>query len=235
MALYIIIMGVQGAGKGVQAGIISERYRIPQVSTGDLFRAMRSRSDDLARQTQEIMAAGNLVPDDLTNKMVRERLEQADAAEGVILDGYPRNIAQAQWLSEYLGSRGESLRTVLLLQLDLYVAFKRAFGRVRSDASGKLYNLFYDNEGIDWHYENHPEDTFPPRVVGTEKASAAPLQRRPDDANAGAIIKRIDTYLETTMPLVDYFRSVGLLTEIDAAKSIEAVSRQIQEKIVQSG
>ena len=226
MALYIIIMGVQGAGKGVQAGIISERYGIPQVSTGDLFRAMKNRTDALARQTQEIMAAGRLVPDDVTNRMVQERLEQDDAAKGAILDGFPRNIAQAEWLNEYLANRGESLRTVLLLELDLYTAFKRAFGRVQ--VNGKPYNLFFDNDGIDWHYENDPEGKYPPRVVGVETSTNTPLSRRMDDANAGAIIKRIDTYLETTAPLVEFYKAAELLDEINALQSIPEVSQEIQ-------
>ncbi len=226
MALYIIIMGVQGAGKGVQAGIISERYGIPQVSTGDLFRAMKNRTDELARQTQEIMAAGRLVPDEITNRMVQERLEQDDAAKGAILDGFPRNIAQAEWLNDYLASRDESLRTVLLLELDLYTAFKRAFGRVQ--ANGKPYNLFFDSDGIDWHYENDPDGQYPPRVVGVELATGTPLSRRMDDANAGAIIKRIDTYLENTAPLVEFYKAAGLLAGVDALQSIQEVSQEIQ-------
>lgn len=229
MALYIIIMGVQGAGKGVQAKIVSQKYNIPQVSTGDLFRALKGRQDDFARETQEIMAAGQLVPDEATNRMVAERLEQEDAAGGVILDGFPRNIAQADWLNDYLSSRGESLRTVLLMELDLYTAFKRAFGRVTVE--GKNYNLFYDNEGIDWHYEEDPSKTYPPRVVGQELATGKPLERRVDDANAGAIIKRIDVYLENTAPLIEYYRKAGLLAKVDAAQSIDTVSKAIQSII----
>jgi adenylate kinase len=234
MGLYIIIMGVQGAGKGVQAGLISQEYGIPHVSTGDLFRAMRTREDELARRIQQIMASGQLVPDDVTNEVLQDRLEQPDAANGAILDGYPRNPAQADWLAAYLRSRGEAVNAVLLLNLDLYIAFKRAFGRVSVAESGKLYNLFFDDEGIDWHYEEDPEKKFPPRVVGTETATGKPLVRRPDDANAGSIIKRIDTYVEQTMPLVEYYRKAGLLKEIDARPSIEEVSRAIKAVIEQA-
>jgi adenylate kinase family enzyme len=117
----------------------------------------------------------------------------------------------------------------LLMELDLYTAFKRAFGRVK--VGSKYYNLFFDNAGIDWHYEDDPSKTYPPRVVGTEIASGAPLERRVDDANAGAIIKRIDVYLETTAPLVDYYRQADLLTEIDASRSIDAVSEAIKSVI----
>jgi adenylate kinase len=226
MGLYIILMGVQGAGKGVQAAFISQQYGIPHVSTGDLFRAMKTREDDFARKIQEIMASGQLISDEITNDVLRDRLEQPDAANGVILDGYPRNPAQADWLADYLASEGQQVNAVLLLKLDLYTAFKRAFGRVSSE-TGKLYNLFFDDSGIDWHFEDHPEKAYPPRVVGKEKGTGAALIRRPDDANAGAVIRRIDTYLETTMPLVDYYRAKGLVTNIDAEQSIPQVSAAI--------
>lgn len=234
MGLYIILMGVQGAGKGVQAGFISQEYGIPHISTGDLFRAMRTREDELARRIQQIMASGQLVPDGPTNEVLQDRLEQPDAANGVILDGYPRNPAQAEWLNEYLHSRGEQVNAVLILNLDLYTAFKRAFGRVSVAETGTLYNLFFDNEGIDWHFEEDPEKKFPPRVVGIEKATGRPLVRRADDANAAAIIRRIDTYVEQTMPLVEFYRKAGLLSEIDASPSIEDVSRAIKAVIEQS-
>lgn len=230
MGLYIILMGVQGAGKGVQAKFINTEYNLPHVSTGDLFRAMKTREDELARRIQQIMASGQLVSDEITCEVVRDRLEQADAAGGVILDGFPRNTRQADWLADYLASRGEKVTAVLLLKLDLYVAFKRAFGRV-SSADGQIYNIFYDADAIDWRYEDHPEGAYPPRVVGTDKATGRPLVRRPDDANAGAIIKRIDTYLDTTMPLVAYYESRGLVAEVDADQPIPQVSAAIQAEI----
>ena len=229
MGLYIILMGVQGAGKGVQASFIREEYGIPHVSTGDLFRAMRTREDELARKIQEIMTAGALVSDETTNEVLKDRLEQPDAKNGVIFDGYPRNAAQAKWLDDYLASKNEQLNSVLLLKLDVYVAFRRAFGRVTS-ADGKTYNIFNDDP-IEWKFEDHPEGHYPPRVVGTDRETGKPLVRRPDDATAGAIIKRIDTYLETTRPLIEYYRERGLLTEIDAEQSIEDVSRAIKAAI----
>jgi adenylate kinase len=231
MGLYLILMGVQGAGKGVQASFIQKEYGIPHVSTGDLFRAMKTREDELARRIQQIMAEGKLVSDETTNEVLRDRLEQPDAAKGVIFDGYPRNESQAAWLDSYLGSNNESLNSVLLLNLDLYTAFKRAFGRVTSSETGKVYNIFYDSEGIQWKFEDHPEQQYPPRVAGVELSTGNPLVRRPDDANAGAIIKRIDTYLETTRPLIRYYREKALLTEIDAEQSIENVSRVIKAAI----
>ena len=231
MGLHIILLGVQGAGKGVQAGFIQETYGIPQVSTGDLFRAMKTREDDFARQIQDIMARGELISDDITNQMVEERLAEPDAANGVILDGFPRNTAQADWLAEHLASKGDKVNSVLLFDLDLYLAFKRAFGRVYSQDKERVYNIFYDDSAIDWRYEDHPDGDYPPRVVGKEKSSGEPLFRRPDDANAGAIIKRIDTYLQTTMPLVDYYQKKGLLARIDASKSIEEVNQAVKRVV----
>jgi adenylate kinase len=232
MGLYVILMGVQGAGKGVQASFIRERYGIPHVSTGDLFRAMRNRTDELARKIQDIMAAGELVPDDVTNEVVRDRLSQPDAADGVIFDGYPRSPGQAEWLENYLAEKGERITVVLLLELDLYVAFKRAFGRV-STPDGRVYNIFTDdNDEIDWQYVEHPDNEYPPRVEGTVKATDEALVRRPDDANAGSIIQRIDTYLATTTPLIEYFEGHDLLVRVDAQQPIEAVSADI-EKIIE--
>lgn len=228
--LYIILMGVQGSGKGVQAAFIRDHYGIPHVSTGDLFRAMKTRTDPLAQQIQDIMKSGKLVSDEVTNEVVRERLEQDDAAGGVILDGYPRSPGQAAWLEQYLQSRGEKLTTVLLLDLDLYQAFRRAFGRVTS-ASGESYNIYTASSDIDWQYLDDPNKQYPPRLEATLKATGEKLIRRADDASAHAIIQRIDTYLATTQPLIEYFEGKGLVKRVDASKEIEAVSREIEQVI----
>ena len=229
MSLYLIIMGVQGAGKGTQAAFIQQEYGIPQVSTGDLFRAMKTREDDLARRVQEIMNSGQLVPDDVTNEVLQDRLEQSDAANGVILDGYPRNIAQAEWLENYLQGKGEKLSAVLLLELDLYTAFKRAYGRVKSADTGKTYNIYF-HDGIDTNFVNDPDGEFPPKVEAQLKETGEFLTRRSDDS-APSVIKRIDTFTETTAPLINHYRNQGLLIEIDAAQPIEAVSATIKSKL----
>lgn len=232
MALYIILMGVQGAGKGEQAKFISQKYGIPQVSTGDLFRAMKTRTDPLAERIRGILAAGKLVDDDTTNEVVRERLSQPDATGGAILDGYPRTPAQAAWLESYLKEQGEKIATVLLLDLDLYTAFKRAFGRVSDPESGKSYNIYYNDDGIDWQFVEHPTDkNFPPRLRATLKGSEKELTRRNDDGNADSVLKRIDLYTEQTRPLIDYFREHGLLKTINADQSIQAVSEEMRALI----
>ena len=171
MGLYVILMGVQGAGKGEQAKFIRDTYKIPHVSTGDLFRAMKTREDDLAKRIQKTMADGHLVSDETTNEVVAERLSQPDAHNGVIFDGYPRTPAQADWLENYLESKGERVNIVMLLTLDLYTAFKRAFGRVSHPETGKSYNIYYNKEEIEWEFVEHPEKAFPPQLKATEKES----------------------------------------------------------------
>lgn len=232
MGLYIMLIGVQGAGKGEQSRFISETYGIPQISTGDLFRAMRTREDALAKRIQQLMAEGKLIDDDTTNEVVKERLSQPDAANGVILDGYPRTPAQAEWLEQYLASKGERLSLVIVLELDLYTAFKRSFGRVKSRQTGKTYNIYYNAEGIDWEFEDYPDRAlYPPRLKATRREDGEALERRPDDAHAHAILKRIDTFLETTQPLLDYYSGTGLLHRINADQPIDKVSDEIRRLI----
>ncbi len=227
MSLYVILMGIQGAGKGLQAKRIEEHFGIPQVSTGDLFRAMRARTDELARKVQHIMASGQLVDDDTTNAIVVDRLSQADAQRGVILDGYPRNQIQAAFLESHLAEMGAHVGAVLLLELDLFTAFKRAFGRV-SAADGSSYNYYYNAQGVHFSWAQDPAGNFPPRLEATVVGSGEPLKRRPDDASADAVIKRIETYLETTQPLISYFETRGIVHRINADQSIDAVSADIK-------
>lgn len=231
MGLYVILMGVQGAGKGEQAKFIRETYNIPHISTGDLFRTMRTREDDLAKRVQQIMAEGRLVDDATTNEVVKDRLSQPDAANGVILDGYPRTPAQADWLEQYLESKGERVNIVLLLNLDLYTAFKRAFGRVTHAESGRSYNIYFNSDGLDWQFVEHPDKLFPPRLKAIETETGAELVRRADDGNAHAILKRIDIYVQTTQPLIDYYRAKGLLREVNADQPIPTVSEAIKAEI----
>jgi len=229
MGLFLVIMGVQGAGKGTQATFIAEEYHIPHISTGELFRAMKTRSDELAQRVQAILRAGLLVPDDITNAVLLDRLQQPDAGAGAILDGYPRNIAQAEWLGDHLAQQGEKLAAVLSLDLDPYTAFKRAFGRV-SAASGEQYNIYTNNEGLEWRMVDHPQKEYPARLEVKLQRTGELLQRRSDD-EAVPVIKRIDTYLQETAPLLDYYRGKGLLVQIPADQLIAAVSRDLKRVI----
>jgi adenylate kinase len=231
MGLYILLVGPQGAGKGVQAGFIQKQHGgIPHISTGDLFRAMRNRQDDFAKQIQQTMAEGKLISDETTCKMVEERLALPDAQKGVIFDGFPRTIPQVNWLDGYLASKGEKLAAVVLLDLELYEAFRRTFGRV-SEASGASHNIYSNANDIDWTWVEHPEKAFPPRLEATLKAGGEKLIRRADDASADAIIKRLDIYIRDTKVLIPYYEGKGLIHRVDAARSIEAVSQDIQQII----
>lgn len=230
MGLYVVIMGVQGAGKGTQASFISKEYGIPHISTGDLFRAMRTREDDLAKRIQAIMAAGQLIDDDTTNEVLKDRLEQPDAANGVILDGYPRNPAQAAWLESHLEEKGAQLNLVLLMKLDYYTAFKRAYGRVTQGSSGKTLNIYFNADELDVQFTKDESGTFAPGVVAIHKASGEKLKRRPDD-EAASVVKRIDIFESNTRPLIEYYEGKGLLVGIDAAQSIDKVSADIKEVV----
>jgi adenylate kinase len=226
-SLFVLLMGAQGVGKGEQAKFIRQAYNIPHVSTGDIFRGMKTRTDDLALEVQRLINAGILISDDVTNEVVAERLSQDDCANGVILDGYPRTPNQADFLENYLSERGNALKAVILLELDLFTAFKRAFGRVTA-ANGDSYNIYFRNEGLDVHYEKSPNDEFPPKVVA-KLPTGEVLKRRADDADANAVIGRIETYMRETEPLIDYYsKKAGLLRRIDANQPIEQVSQQIK-------
>jgi adenylate kinase len=194
---------------------------------------MKSRTDPLAVRVQETMKAGRLVDDDTTNEILVERLSKPDAQNGVIFDGYPRNAAQADYLEKYLAQKGEKLSAVLLLELDLFTAFKRAFGRVKSK-SGDVYNIYSTTDGLDVQFEEDGNKQYPPRIVATLKSTGEELERRPDDANAASVIKRIDTYLDSTQPLIDYYRTKGLLHPIHADRSIEEVSAEIKQVLDQA-
>lgn len=226
MGLYIILMGVQGAGKGVQADYIKNTYNIPHVSTGDIFRGLQNRSDELAERVKAILKSGKLVDDATTNELVADRLNEADAKNGVILDGYPRNHAQVEFLTNYLAEKGERINSVLLLELDLYIAFKRAFGRVKDEATDESFNYYYKQGDVSFEIEESSEKNFPPRLVATRNGQE--IKRRADDADAMSVITRIETYLAETMPIVEYYDDKGVVSRIDANQSIADVSANIK-------
>ncbi|NJL92987.1 MAG: adenylate kinase [Anaerolineae bacterium] len=220
MGIFIILMGVQGAGKGTQARLLSEKYGIPQVSTGDLFRAMKTQDTPLAREVQEIMKRGELISDELTNRIVRERLAQDDAQAGAILDGYPRSQGQAQALDAMLRERGQQVKLVALLELDRHLAIMRAEGRRFSLDKERTYNIYF----------NPPQY----RVAGVwlDDKTKEPLIQREDDYR-DAVVRRIDVYFETTRPLIDFYQAQGKLVHVNANQSIEAVSEALIQAVEQ--
>lgn len=207
MGTYIVLIGVQGAGKGTQASILQDKLGLVHVSTGDLFRAMKTQETPLAKRVQELMAKGELIPDDITNQMVEDRLAQQDAARGVILDGYPRSAGQAEFLDDLLAKQGDRVVVVPVLQLDRETAIKRVEGRRYSQDKSRVYNVYFN----------------PPQTPGVDDVDGQPLIQREDD-NREAVERRIDLFYESTQPLIDYYRSRGVVAEIDADQGINEVA-----------
>jgi adenylate kinase len=208
MATYIVLMGMQGAGKGTQAAVLSQKLSLPHITTGGLFRAMDGQDSDLAREIQAIMARGDLVPDATTIEVVRQRLTKPDAANGAIFDGFPRTLPQAEALDHLLTELGSRVALVPLLTLDRQEAIARISARWECTLDPThVYNL----------------NTNPPKAAGICDVDGAPLRQRPDDTPEAAA-KRIDTFFEKTAPLLDYYRARGLVHEVNAAQPIEAVS-----------
>lgn len=207
MGTYIVIMGVQGAGKGTQAAIIKEKLGLPHVSTGDLFRAMQTQDTPLARRVRDLMDAGELIPDEVTNEMVEQRLEEEDAQRGVILDGYPRNAGQAKFLDDLLARKGEAVTVVPVLELDREIAIKRAEGRRFSPDKQRVYNIYFN----------------PPKVDGIDDVTGEPLIQRGDD-NREAVERRIDLYYSQTTPLIEYYDAADLVEKINANQTIHEVA-----------
>ena len=210
MGLYIVMIGVQGAGKGTQAQFLSEKFGIPHISTGDLFRAMKTQDTPLAREVQALMAEGQLISDDITNRMVDERLKEDDAKKGAIFDGYPRNVDQAAVLDDMLENRGEKITAAIVMELPREIAFKRAEGRRYSQDKERVYNVYYN----------------PPKVEDIDDVDGKPLVRREDD-QPDAVNTRIDTYYETTEPIVEYYNARGVAVQINANQSIDAVKDDV--------
>lgn len=214
MGIYMVLIGVQGAGKGTQAKFLVEKFGIPHVSTGDLFRAMKTQDTPLAREVQAIMNAGNLVPDDITNRMVEERLKEPDAQNGVIFDGYPRNVVQAEWLDKKLAERNQRIVIVPVLELDREIAIMRAEGRRYSQDKSRVYNIYF----------NQPLNKKD--GVWVDDVDGQPLIQREDDYRE-SVEKRIDLYFKETVPLIEYYTVQGLVKKIDASQRIEAVAQSL--------
>ncbi len=216
-ALYLVLLGGPGAGKGTQAERLAESLGIPQVSTGDLFRENLKNRTELGLLAQGYMDRGELVPDAVTVAMVRERLSRPDAARGAILDGFPRTIAQAEALEEMLAGMGAGLAAVPYIKVPEDVLLARLAGRWTCRNCGAMYHELFS----------------PPQVPGICDKCGGELYQRPDDTPETQK-RRIQVYFEQTAPLIDYYRQKGLLIEVDGRASIEeveAVLLDIVEKL----
>jgi len=207
--MNLIFLGPPGAGKGTIAVRVKERYQIPHISTGDLFRAHIHNKTEIGTQVQAILDSGELVPDELTIEIVRQRLQEEDSRDGFILDGFPRTIPQAEALKDFAQIDG-----VLNFELSKESIVKRLSGRRIAKQSGKVYHIHYN----------------PPKVEGKCDESGEPLIQRPDD-KPEAIENRLEVYQRQTAPLINYYAEKGLLIAIDAEPSADEVFTQVEEKL----
>ncbi|MDT0443579.1 adenylate kinase [Streptomyces johnsoniae] len=208
--MRIVLVGPPGAGKGTQATLLAERLAIPHISTGDLFRANIRQGTDLGRQVDEILREGGLVPDEVTVAMAADRMAQQDAVSGFLLDGFPRNIAQAKALDSLLAESGEKLDAVLDLEVPEDEVVRRIAGRrtCRNDSSHTF------------HVQNKP-----PRAEGVCDVCGGELYQREDDREE-TVRKRLAVYHEETEPIIGYYREQGLVSTISALAPVPEVTRR---------
>jgi adenylate kinase len=209
--MRIVMLGAPGSGKGTQAQRIQSDYGLPQISTGDLLRRAVADGTELGRKAKSIMDAGDLVPDEVVLGMIEERIAQPDAANGFVLDGFPRNGKQAQDLESLLGTLGQQLDAAVLMDVTFDVLFKRLTGRRTCSKNGKVLNVYFSK----------PEELEECRRAGGEL-----LQR--DDDKEDTIRNRLQVYERQTAPLIDHYRAAGLLKTVDAAGDVDAVYARLK-------
>jgi adenylate kinase len=214
MAKIIVLMGAPGAGKGTQARLLQERLHLPQISTGDIFRALKNAQTPLAQEVRDIMTRGQLVPDELTIRLVRERTSRDDCKDGYILDGFPRTPAQARSL-EQLAKEQEKTIVAVMIDMPLDQLEKRMTGRRNCPVCNEIYNIYFKPPREDNVCDLHP---------------AAELVQRADD-NSETVRARLATYDELTRPLIEYYQTAGLLRTVGGARAPEVIYQDI-EKIV---
>lgn len=196
--MRITLLGAPGSGKGTQAKKLQAHYGVPQISTGDLLRAAVKAGTELGQKAKAKMDAGELVPDTLVLGLLKERLIQDDAKNGFILDGYPRNLAQAQALTGLLVALDQDLDTALLVDVDLEIIMKRITGRLTCGDCGQMFNTFFS----------------PPAEDGKcDACGAENLTQRADDTEA-TVRTRLQVYESETKPLIEYYMDQGLLTSV---------------------
>ncbi len=210
--MRIVLLGAPGSGKGTQAKMLMEERRVPQISTGDMLRAAIASGTELGRRAKSIVDSGKLVSDDVMLGIISERLDEPDAVDGFILDGFPRTEKQAQDLEELLDRRGEPLDAAILMDIDFDVLKKRLTGRRTCSATGKVLNIYF----------SAPEELEECRRAGGE------LLQREDD-HEDKIATRLDVYRSQTEPVIGYYRKRGKLETVDAEGTVEEVHARMQD------
>lgn len=209
----VLLLGAPGVGKGTQAQILMAEFAVPQVSTGDLLRANIQQGTELGRKAKLLMDQGLLVPDDVVNEMVRDRLAQTDAVHGYILDGYPRTLGQAEWLDAHLAN-GSDLELDLVavnIRVDQGELLRRITGRRTCATCKRIYNIYF----------------HPPKVDGICDFDGTALIQRSDDTES-AFIERMKAYDAQTQPMIEHYRSHGRFAEVDGALAVDAVTDAIR-------
>jgi len=210
VATYIVMLGPPGVGKGTQAKILAERTKLAHVSSGDLFRDNIKNQTELGQLAQSFINKGELVPDDVTIAMIRERLSRPDCQAGAILDGFPRTPAQADAFKQMLSEFGGDVDYVPFVSADNDVLVARLSGRWTCRENGHVFHKTFN----------------PPQQDGICDLDGSELYQRDDD-KAETVIRRIQVYMEQTAPLIAYYREAGKLIDIDGAQSIEQVSEAL--------
>ncbi|SEB19094.1 adenylate kinase [Thalassobacillus cyri] len=212
--MNLILMGLPGAGKGTQAEKIVEKYNIPHISTGDMFRLAIKEGTALGKEAKSFMDKGELVPDEVTIGIVRERLSKDDCEKGFLLDGFPRTIAQAEALENLLKDMNESLDYVLHIDVPTDQLVERLTGRRVCPTCGATYHVIYN----------------PPKVEGKCDKDGSELIQREDD-KPETVRKRLDVNIEQTQPMLDFYKDKGYLVTIKGDQDINQVFKDIDEKL----
>ncbi|MEO0614814.1 MAG: adenylate kinase [Pseudomonadota bacterium] len=212
--MRIVLLGAPGSGKGTQAQRLQAEHGAPQISTGDLLRAAVKDGTELGKRAKAAMDAGELVSDDIVLGMIHHRLAEPDTETSFVLDGFPRNVVQAQALEDLLTGIEKPLDTAVLMDVDNDILMKRLTGRRTCSKTGKIVNIYFSaKEDID-------------DIV----ANGGELTRRADD-NEDTIANRLDVYREQTAPLIDFYRERGKLVTVDAVGSMEEVQQRLLEAV----
>ncbi|MGW7451411.1 adenylate kinase [Streptomyces sp. NPDC054787] len=213
--MRIVLVGPPGAGKGTQAAFLAKNLSIPHISTGDLFRANISQGTELGKQAKAYMDAGDLVPDEVTIGMAKDRMEQPDAVGGFLLDGFPRNVSQAEALDVMLQAEGMKLDAVLDLEVEEDEVVKRIAGRriCRND-SAHVFHVTY----------------APPKAAGVCDTCGGELYQRGDDSEA-TVRNRLEVYHTQTEPIIDYYKAQGLLVTIPALGEVADVTKRAMDAL----
>ncbi len=212
--LYVVLLGAPGAGKGTQAGLLAGRLGVPHVSSGDLFRENLAGGTHLGRSAKSYIDKGELVPDAITIAMVMERLAQPDCDKGALLDGFPRTLAQAQALDEALAGNGQRISVAPYIRVSEETLLARLAGRWTCQRCQAVYHQLFS----------------PPRVPGVCDVCGGVLYQRADDTSE-THKKRIEVYMVQTRPLIDYYRSLGLLRVIDGERSVDEVQAALLDVV----